>query len=226
MERIIEEVVRRIKEITLEKVLFIIRKNDRSNYEIITETIKVLEERGYFIHIVFEDDDDFNLYKPLKGNIKKIDYPNTIDEIEELFDAVDYEFALINYIKLVEGNKLNNLDIDKGFESILFQLAYRGLKIYTRIYEFVGECRNNTLRSKIYKYLEGLNILNINTFGTNLQIEDYSSKDTLNIFDKKILALKDVYKSELEEIVINKDTIITGSAYDYIKENNIMVRRR
>lgn len=232
IDRIVEEVINRIKSLNRKKVMVLIREDYNRSLDIIKSTIQVIEQMDIEVHLSFQCDrekivseDDY------WEKFKILEFPKTESDMEVLLSNYKYESILISYIKLQEIIQINTLNISSEFASILFNPIYKNIEIYTDIYEFRGKCINRGLIGPVGAIISKLKEININMFPSmeknNIYVKNENENENLkklNI-DKKIISMKDLYGHN-GEIIVSSDAIITAMAEDYIRDENILVRRR
>lgn len=231
IDKIVAEVIKRIEDLNRKKVLVLIRKDCMRNIEVIESMIEVLKNMDIEVHMAYECIKDENLYTEIYcKQLEQVEFPRTESDMEVLLSKNNYESILINYINLREVRQIDNMNIKNDFSGVLFNAIYRGIEICTDIYEFRGKCQNEGLIRRVDEVISLLADLNVRMFSSindsRVYEENIKRKNTgvLDI-DKKIITMRDLYNHN-NEIIIGSDAIITAMAEDYIRDENILVRRR
>lgn len=201
-----------------EKSLIIIRQGD-INLEILSEVIISLWNNLMNIDLIFLSEENTVFLDTFNSEI--IYNIKTLEEIQ----IKEYRNIFLQYMKLEEVLKFLKLDLNNQVVKLIFNGVYENKPIYTDILEFQGICKNPYLEEKLFDIKRELLKMNIDIDFIDNFKENSRKDSSFKYIDKNVIGITDIYKKGYKNLAIKENTVITDLAKDYIKEEDIKVRR-
>ncbi|PKM52043.1 MAG: hypothetical protein CVV02_03375 [Firmicutes bacterium HGW-Firmicutes-7] len=210
---IVNEVVRRVKLLlNTHSGLLIIRKN--TDYILLNILLMSMKNNGYIFDVlVLTDSKELIELDDALEALTFIKAPELQNHVEGIHK---YEVVIVSNLNIMEIGKISNLKIEDDFLYLLYEALKEGKTVigFSKDLDIKNNINLRNLTLKLSATLEEIGLKLI------------TRKDALIRLDSNIITLEQVKGINGASVIINKTSILTSTAKDYLSQNKIEILRR
>lgn len=210
---IVNEVMKRVKLLLgTHRSLLILREN--TDYALLNILLISMKNNGYTFDAVrlLDQIEEIKLDKSLED----MDFIKASELLNKVSAIYKYEVIVVSNLNILEIGKIGTLKIEDEFLYLLYEALKEGKTVYGFSKDL--DIRNNIkLRNLTLKLRETLEDIGLKLIIRNNEVKS---------IDGNVITLEQVKRIAEGSLMINKNTILTNAAKDYLSQNKIEILRR